>query len=126
MKPTIKISGPISVPQKLMAKIALEGIAADHDLDLTEHASQDLFSFISENADEMDLQRMSLHVFGMSWKFNDLKKLKINVAGYCPECGERLEQDFYETLPQTHDHEREGIEFDYCSHCRFNNYSELI
>jgi predicted RNA-binding Zn-ribbon protein involved in translation (DUF1610 family) len=70
----------------------------------------------------------ALLIFGSDWAcFQELLRgMKIMVEGRCPECGDKLLDAFWETRPQTYDHPSEGVDYERCDSCGWNNYNKVI
>ena len=74
------------------------------------------------------LECVALHLFYTTAGVEKLKTMKIQVEGFCNECGEMLEAAYLETRAADHDTPSEGIQYETCTNpkCSYNNLSTYL
>lgn len=94
----------------------------------SEMASATVYECIEAYNSGEALRSAALHIFGSTCPdaVEKLKTLKIIVDGYCPECGEKLDPDFFSTVEADYDTEGQGINYEACPKCNYNNLSTYL
>jgi len=90
-------------------------------------ASATVYTLLEDYGGEKSLKEGALCIFGTDWEpaVSALKKLKILVEGYCPLCGEKLIDEFWETMEGDYDRQREGFNYYRCI-CGWNNLNKYL
>ena len=98
------------------------------DVPFSEYASSNVHQIISDYGTPETIRCAALHIFGSTCPdaIEKLKTLKIIVEGYCPECGEKLDDDFFSTVEADYDTEGQGISYQACTKCNYNNLSTYL
>jgi hypothetical protein len=95
--------------------------------DYTLYASATVYTLLEDYGGEKSLREGALFIYGTDWEpaVSALKKLKILVDGYCPLCGEKLTDEFWETMEGDYDREVSGFNYNRCV-CGWNNLNKYL
>ena len=95
--------------------------------DYTEYASATVYDLVYDWGGERAVKDCALFLFDCDWEpmVAALKKLKILVEGYCPLCGEKLTEAFWETMAGDIDREVSGFNYNRCV-CGWNNLNKYL
>ena len=107
-------------------KDTLKKVLGEHP-DYPLYASSTVFTLLEDYGGEKALKLGALCLFGTDWEpaVTALKKLKIIVEGYCPDCGEKLTEAFWETMAGDYDREVSGFNYYRCN-CGWNNLNKYL
>ena len=86
-------------------------------------ASESVYDYVGDMCGVRRLRDVALMIFNTDWPPSELKlrEIRIEVEGYCPECGTELEEKSYETEKATYDYPGSWINYLECPKCTYNN-----